>query len=113
MKLGLISLISPFIAIPMAYLPFRARNIDSNKTLSKHHEWNGNGVDESNSIRYKTMDLNLITDDYSNESPNKQVYDGLNLKQVVLGYFGSYMVYKLFTKLFRSLAILSLISILL
>lgn len=109
MKVGLIGLLSPFIALPMAYLPFRAMHVDKN--MGKLHD---NSI-ESKAVPLETIDFSIWTSEDDNETPKKvgQVYERLDFKQMLLGYFGSYMVYKLFTKIFRSLVLVSLVSTLL
>ncbi len=102
MKVGLIGLLSPFIA----YLPFRAMYVDKN--MGKLH---GNSI----AVPLETIDFSIWTSEDDNETPKAvgKVYERLDFKQMLLGYFGSYMVYKLFTKIFRSLILVSLISTLL
>lgn len=117
MRFGLIGLLSPFVALPLAYFPFKNNYLVLKASTRKERPEHGF---EKKYIDLDTSDwfdwiYKLSWDDSISDAVSirkqKSSYD--DFKQGLIGYLGTYLFFKIFAKVTRTLTFLSLVSILL
>ena len=117
MRVGLIGFLSSFAAIPLAYFPFKYNYLD--KKITTENERPGHrfekkplDLDTSNWFDwiYKFSWDDNISDDVSIRRERSSFDD---FKQGLIGYLGTYIFFKIFARVTRTLTMLFIMGVLL